>query len=269
MAAVGLVHALRVAALAGEEQCDRRRHQGHCTPSDRAWFPPFDTARVCVKQVRTARSGRIDRRSNGSRGRRGMMGPVELDDREAAAAPVHGRRPRRRSTPSTPIPRSCARSATALTGRPRRRAGRCAATPTRCGPRLRVRRRRRARERRLIGDAGLHPLGGRGPDIEVGYTLARRAWGRGLRERGRPRARRARVRARSAPRVVAQVEPDNRASRHVLEKLGMTERATRIAYGRPHLLYVVERGVLHGEAGSERGTNRRPRSSTVRGDDTP
>ena len=93
----------------------------------------------------------------------------------------------------------------------------------------------------LIGDAGLHPLGGRGPDIEVGYTLARRAWGRGYgSEAARALVEHAFARL-SATRVVAQVEPDNRASRHVLEKLGMTERATRIAHGRPHLLYVVER----------------------------
>jgi RimJ/RimL family protein N-acetyltransferase len=42
------------------------------------------------------------------------------------------------------------------------------------------------------------------------------------------------------PRVVAQVEPANTASRRVLAKLGMTERETRTAYGRPHLLYAVE-----------------------------
>jgi RimJ/RimL family protein N-acetyltransferase len=93
----------------------------------------------------------------------------------------------------------------------------------------------------LIGDAGLHPLGGRGPDIEVGYTLARPAWGRGLgTEAARALADHA-FATLGAPRVVAQVEPDNHASRHVLEKLGMTERAMRIAHGRPHLLYGVER----------------------------
>jgi RimJ/RimL family protein N-acetyltransferase len=41
--------------------------------------------------------------------------------------------------------------------------------------------------------------------------------------------------------VMAQVEPDNLASRHVLEKLGMTERGVRLTYGRPHLLYGLER----------------------------
>jgi ribosomal-protein-alanine N-acetyltransferase len=93
----------------------------------------------------------------------------------------------------------------------------------------------------LIGDAGLHPLGGRGPDIELGYTLARAAWGRGYgTEIARALAEHA-FDVLEAPRVVAQVEPDNRASRHVLEKLGMTEQETRMAHGRPHLLYAVER----------------------------
>jgi len=41
--------------------------------------------------------------------------------------------------------------------------------------------------------------------------------------------------------VMAQVEPDNERSRHVLEKLGMTQRGVRLTYGRPHLLYAVER----------------------------
>jgi RimJ/RimL family protein N-acetyltransferase len=93
----------------------------------------------------------------------------------------------------------------------------------------------------LIGDAGLHPLGGRGPDIELGYTLARASWGRGYgTEIARALAEYA-FGVLGATRVVAQVEPDNRASRHVLEKLGMTAQETRMAHGRPHLLYAVER----------------------------
>ena len=93
----------------------------------------------------------------------------------------------------------------------------------------------------LIGDAGLHPLAGRGPDVEIGYTLARAAWGRGYAtEVGRALVQHAFTEL-GVPRVVAQVEPDNYPSRHVLEKLGMTARETRMAFGRPHLLYVVER----------------------------
>ena len=92
----------------------------------------------------------------------------------------------------------------------------------------------------LIGDGGLHPLGGQGPDVELGYTLARSAWGRGYAtELGRALIEHAFAVLR-APRVVAQVEPANLGSRRVLEKLGMTEREVRMAYGRPHLLYAVE-----------------------------
>jgi RimJ/RimL family protein N-acetyltransferase len=93
----------------------------------------------------------------------------------------------------------------------------------------------------LIGDAGLHPLGGRGPDVELGYTLARASWGRGYAtEAGAALVAHA-FDALAAPRVMAQVEPENLASRHVLEKLGMTERGVRLTYGRPHLLYGVDR----------------------------
>ena len=92
----------------------------------------------------------------------------------------------------------------------------------------------------LIGDGGLHPLAGIGPDVELGYTLARSAWGKGYAtELGQALVDYAFTVLR-VPRVVAQVEPANTASRRVLAKLGMRERGERIAYGRPHLLYAVE-----------------------------
>jgi ribosomal-protein-alanine N-acetyltransferase len=94
----------------------------------------------------------------------------------------------------------------------------------------------------LVGDGGLHPLGGQGPDVELGYTLARSAWGRGYAtELGRALIEHA-FDVLGAPRVVAQVEPANLASRRVLEKLGLTQREERMAYGRPHLLYAIDPG---------------------------
>jgi [ribosomal protein S5]-alanine N-acetyltransferase len=102
----------------------------------------------------------------------------------------------------------------------------------------------------LIGDGGLHPMGGVGPDVELGYTLARSVWGRGYAtELGQALVEYAFTVLR-VPRVVAQVEPANTASRHVLAKLGMTEREERMAYGRPHLLYVVEATPPAGPHGS-------------------
>jgi RimJ/RimL family protein N-acetyltransferase len=83
-------------------------------------------------------------------------------------------------------------------------------------------------------------MGGVGPDVELGYTLARDVWGRGYAtELGRALIEYAFTELR-VPRVVAQVEPANTASRHVLAKLGMVERGERTAYGRPHLLYALE-----------------------------
>jgi ribosomal-protein-alanine N-acetyltransferase len=95
----------------------------------------------------------------------------------------------------------------------------------------------------VIGDAGLHPLGGRGPDVELGYTLARSAWGHGYATEVAGALVEHAFGALGVPRVLAQVEPENARSRHVLEKVGMTQRGVRLAYGRPHLLYGVDREV--------------------------
>lgn len=92
----------------------------------------------------------------------------------------------------------------------------------------------------IVGDAGLHPFGGGGPDVELGYTLARDAWGKGYAtEAGEALVGHA-LETLGLSRVVAQVEPANAASRRVLEKLGMRTEGQRLAYGRPHLLYVLD-----------------------------
>jgi RimJ/RimL family protein N-acetyltransferase len=93
---------------------------------------------------------------------------------------------------------------------------------------------------RLIGDAGLYPVDGSPDEVELGYTLARDAWGRGYAtEAAQALVEHART-ALDVARVVATVDPANAASRHVLEKLGMTASGERVAYGRPHAVYAVE-----------------------------
>jgi RimJ/RimL family protein N-acetyltransferase len=92
----------------------------------------------------------------------------------------------------------------------------------------------------VIGDAGLYPFAGTGPDLELGYTLARSAWGRGYAtELGRALLEHA-FGALGAERVVAQVEPDNAASRRVLEKLGLRYERDLDAYGFRMALYAIE-----------------------------
>jgi ribosomal-protein-alanine N-acetyltransferase len=90
---------------------------------------------------------------------------------------------------------------------------------------------------RLIGDCGLQPLEHRGPEVELGYDLHPRAWGRGL----ATEAARAVMRQAFGPlgieRVVAVVKPEHIASQRVLEKAGLQRTGTRDAYGESFLLY--------------------------------
>ena len=100
---------------------------------------------------------------------------------------------------------------------------------------------------RFIGRVGLHQPEG-WPDRELGWSLAREAWGRGYAtEAAMALVEHART-ALAATRVVATVDPANAASRHVLEKVGMTADGERIAYGRPHAVYAVDAGGLSSTA---------------------
>jgi RimJ/RimL family protein N-acetyltransferase len=89
----------------------------------------------------------------------------------------------------------------------------------------------------LIGDAGLFLSQRIGPEVEVGYTLARRAWGRGY----ATEAARACLDAAFGPldldEVIALVAPDNARSLRVVAQLGMAPDGRRHAYGREHLVF--------------------------------
>jgi ribosomal-protein-alanine N-acetyltransferase len=89
----------------------------------------------------------------------------------------------------------------------------------------------------LIGDAGLHRTAA--GEVELGYTLARAFWGRGYATEAARAWLDAAFGELRIEDVVALVEPPNRGSRHVLEKLGMRRDGTRMAFGREHLLYRI------------------------------
>jgi RimJ/RimL family protein N-acetyltransferase len=78
----------------------------------------------------------------------------------------------------------------------------------------------------VIGDCGLcfirhSDSGAFGPEIEVGYHLRRDVWGRGYASEAAAAAL-AYARDELALRdIIAVVQPDNRASQRVLEKVGM------------------------------------------------
>jgi RimJ/RimL family protein N-acetyltransferase len=82
----------------------------------------------------------------------------------------------------------------------------------------------------LYGFAGLQHMEG-GPDVEIGYYLARRAWGRGLAtELGHAFVDMA-FGELKLTRIVAVVRPENTASQNVLAKLGFRRVGVEHHYG--------------------------------------
>jgi [ribosomal protein S5]-alanine N-acetyltransferase len=93
----------------------------------------------------------------------------------------------------------------------------------------------------MIGYCGLQPLAGT-QEIEIGWWLARAWWGKGLASEAAREAMRDAFGRVGLERIVAIAKPENRASIHIMEKLGMrferetTYRGFRVA------LYSIECG---------------------------
>jgi [ribosomal protein S5]-alanine N-acetyltransferase len=93
---------------------------------------------------------------------------------------------------------------------------------------------------RVLGYGGLQHLEG-GPEVEVGYYLGRRAWGRGL---GTELARAAVAHGFAdlgLERIVAVVRPENAASQRVLGKAGLRFERRERHYGADVELWSLDR----------------------------
>jgi RimJ/RimL family protein N-acetyltransferase len=117
---------------------------------------------------------------------------------------------------------------------------------------------------RFVGDCGIQPLALAGPEVELGYDLHPEIWGRGL----ATEAAQAVVQLAFGPlaidRLVAAVKPHHLASRHVLEKVGLTPAGEREVYGEPMLMYeaVSPQQAPPGTGGAARAGRRRPNASS-------
>lgn len=81
--------------------------------------------------------------------------------------------------------------------------------------------RERAAPEVFLGWVMLIPDHGVGPDIEIGWRLVRTAWGKGIAsEAARALATHA-LDTVKLPRVIADIDPENKASRAVAERIGM------------------------------------------------
>jgi ribosomal-protein-alanine N-acetyltransferase len=74
---------------------------------------------------------------------------------------------------------------------------------------------------RLIGDCGLFPADGVGPEIELAYGLAPDVWGRGYATEAAAACLLVGFDELGVERIVADVDPSNPGSIRVLEKIGM------------------------------------------------
>lgn len=77
----------------------------------------------------------------------------------------------------------------------------------------------------LAGISGVQPLGTT-TDIEIGWILAREAWGRNFATEAGAACMRYVLETLNRPRVVAIIDPANAPSKRVAARLGMTYEAT-------------------------------------------
>jgi RimJ/RimL family protein N-acetyltransferase len=103
---------------------------------------------------------------------------------------------------------------------------------------------------RLVGDCGLIPLEGQGPEVELGYRFDREHWGRGYATEAARAALAFGFDTLGLSEIVALTVPANERSRRVMERLGMTRSPAddfehpNLPSGhplRPHVLYRLAR----------------------------
>ena len=93
---------------------------------------------------------------------------------------------------------------------------------------------------RVVGDAGFGIFAPTN-DVELGYTLARRWWGRGYATEAASACLAAGLADLDVPLIVAVVDADNASSLRVAERIGMERIGPIDAHGRPHVLFARSR----------------------------
>jgi ribosomal-protein-alanine N-acetyltransferase len=92
----------------------------------------------------------------------------------------------------------------------------------------------------MIGFCGLQPMV-ETQDIEIGWWLARTWWGKGLATEAARKAIRDAFERVGLHRIVAVAQPENLASIHIMEKLGMRFERETTRRGFRVVLYAIER----------------------------
>jgi [ribosomal protein S5]-alanine N-acetyltransferase len=93
----------------------------------------------------------------------------------------------------------------------------------------------------IVGEAGLFPFGGEGPEVEVGYAFGSAHWGRGYATEAAGGIVDRAFAHLEVDHLVAVAKRQNTGSLHVLGKLGFEQRGERDAWGARQLFFVCER----------------------------
>ena len=94
---------------------------------------------------------------------------------------------------------------------------------------------------RLLGESGLQPLEGTGPEIEIGWAFAPGAWGNGYATEAAQAWLEHAFGTFDLDQVIAVIRPENLASHRVARRLGMRPAGRRRVYGAEHDIYVLAR----------------------------
>ena len=93
-----------------------------------------------------------------------------------------------------------------------------------------------------IGFCGLQPIELDGErTVEIGWWLARARWGQGLATEAAREALRDAFERAEVERVISIAHAENRASIHIMQKLGMRYERDTVRRGIPVVKYVIER----------------------------
>ena len=96
-------------------------------------------------------------------------------------------------------------------------------------------------DQRFIGQCGLLNQEVEGvPEVELGYVLAPQYWQRGLALEGTQALKDYGFQQLGFPRLISLIPPDNVASRHIAEKIGMQYERDVDQWGQHFLLYAVK-----------------------------
>jgi RimJ/RimL family protein N-acetyltransferase len=91
----------------------------------------------------------------------------------------------------------------------------------------------------LVGEVGLQLVERTGPEVEIGWVIAKPAWGRGYATEAAREWIRVGFETLGLDEIIAVVRRENAASHAVARRLGMKPAGTRRAYDHELDLYVV------------------------------